>query len=144
MIIEKNPLQMRRFNTSQELLSYILNIAAEAMENLASDPRSFNTYRELLQCYQSSPHELSLKAKAIQQDLYWASEALVDKSTKLDTPSILSRFNGRWIQILANILYLIEPDIIVNNSKQVADAWSFLFMTYPSELNPLNITIYHK
>lgn len=130
---------MRKFHTSRELLSYILRIAAESLEDLANNPRAFNSYRELLQCYQSSPHELSNKAEHLRQELCWASKAMLDNHTKLDPQLILAHFNGRWIQIFANILYLIEPDIIVGNSEQVANAWGFLFNTYPSELNPLNI-----
>ena len=140
MVIEISQLETQRFRNYRELLTYVLEIAEESLNDLLEE-NSFSKYQELLQCYQSSPRELRGKTKEVQLRIRKLIYLLKSPSSDSQLQLCLRGFSPRWIQIFANILFIIEPEIINLNSSIVRYTWEFLFKTMPSEFNPLNINI---
>ena len=140
MILEISQLETQRFSNYRELLSYVLEIARESLDDLLEE-NSFAKYQELLQCYQSSPRELRGKTKEVQLRISKLIYLLKSPSSDSQLQLCLRGFSPRWIQIFANILFIIEPEIINLNASTVRYTWEFLFKTMPNEFNPLNINI---
>lgn len=140
MIIQISQLETQRFQSYRELLQYVLEIAKESLDDLLEE-NSFTKYQELLQCYQSSPRELRGRVKEVQlrigKVIYLIKNSCPDSQLRL----CLRGFSPRWIQIFANILFIIEPEVINLNASVVRYTWEFLFKTMPTEFNPLNINI---
>lgn len=117
MVIQTNFLRELSFSNSYLLYRYLINLMANALDQLEEEDFATSKYRwgVLFQNFNITEEEIkkfSVKAK----ETFLASQRTYGEKKSIELPD-------PWFNTLVSLFFIIEPDIIEKNFNSVEQLW---------------------
>lgn len=147
MIIKVNTLRGLTFPSTPYLYAYLVDLVIKGIDSLSDEDFEvqLSKWKVLSQNFNLTKEEMIDTRKEVKNAL-WESKDLIEESLKGNSvdslDNLLILLSRTWINTIMSVFFIVEPDIIDNNFKQVNELWEFFFRIqakYNNAINYLNI-----
>lgn len=138
MIIQTNFLKQLIFQNPEELYSYLVDLLCQGISELKKENFSLSRarWKFLIENFNITDEDMN-EASNIIKNILQTSSKVFSESGKFCLPSL-------WMNTITSLFFIIEPDIIEENSAVVESLWIKLYDEYyankDNAITFLNIT----
>lgn len=138
MIIKVNTLRGLTFPSTPYLYAYLVDLVIKGIDSLSDEDFEvqLSKWKVLSQNFNLTKEEM-IDTRYEVKNALWESKNLIEESLKENTVDNLP-ISWTWINTIMSVFFIVEPDIIDNNFKQVNELWEFFFRIQAKHNNAIN------
>lgn len=138
MIIKVNTLRGLKFPSTPYLYAYLVDLVIKGIDSLSDEDLEvqLSKWKVLSQNFRLTKEEMIDTSNEV-KDALWESKNHIEESLKENTIDNLP-ISWTWINTIMSVFFIVEPDIIDNNFKQVNELWEFFFRIQAKHNNAIN------